>query len=188
VEKRQQAIVSLRTAYDAHAKSCSVLDVVGHPAIDHADNAMTRAPLTADAARAVIVDICQLAVGRPVTSVIICDPRVAAQRSLSQMLHPLQSLVGITCVRDGFALMDAYSAQASDIVLIGIDRSSNAGAEAIALQLAMHPESVIITVGAATEAELLVAATITGARGLLIWDHHQGPPDGGPQPDGPLAW
>src|SRR4051794_30272678 len=125
---------------------------------------MTRAPLTADAARAVIVDICRLAVGRPVTSVIICDPRESARRSLSQMLRSPQSLIGITCVRDGFALMDAYSTQAADIVLIGIDRSSNAGVEAIALQLAMHPESVIITVGTATDAGLLVAATITGAR------------------------
>ena len=149
---------------------------------------MTRAPITAAGARAVIVEICQLAVGSPVTSVIICDPRVAAQRSLSQILHPLQSLIGITCVRDGFALMDTYSAQAADIVLIGIDRSNNSGAEVIALQLAMHPESVIITVGTATDADLLVAATMTGARGLLIWDHDQAPPGGGPQPDGPLAW
>ena len=101
------------------------------------------------------------------TSVIICDPRLTIQHSLSQMLHPLRPLAGIICVPDGFALVDAYSAQAADIVLIGIDRSSNSGAEAMGLQLAMHPHSVIITVGAVTDADLLVAATLTGARGLL---------------------
>jgi hypothetical protein len=84
--------------------------------------------------------------------------------------------------------VDAYSAQAADIMLIGIDKASNSGAEAIALQLAMHPESVTIAVGAAADAGLLVEATILGARGLLIWDHNQAPPDGDPQPDGPLAW
>ena len=149
---------------------------------------MTRAPLTAVTARAVIVDICQLATNKPVTSVIICDPRVTVQRSLSEMLRPLPSLIRIACVSDGFALVDAYSAQAADIVLIGIARASEIGPEAVALQSAMHPESVIITVGAATDAELLVEATILGARGLLIWDHNQAPPDGGPPPDGPLAW
>jgi hypothetical protein len=40
------------------------------------------------------------------------------------------------------------------------------------MQLAMHLESVIITVGIATDAELLVEATILGARGVLIWDHN----------------
>ena len=148
---------------------------------------MTRAPLTAAAARSIIVEICQLAVNRPVTSVIICDPRLTIQHSLSQMLHPLRPLAGIICVPDGFALVDAYSAQAADIVLIGIDRSSNSGAEAMGLQLAMHPHSVIITVGAVTDADLLVAATLTGARGLLVWDPDQ-PPPAGPQPDGPLLW
>ena len=104
------------------------------------------------------------------------------------MLHPLQSLIGISCVPDGFALVDAYSAQAADIDLVGVDRSSNAGVEAVALQSAMHPQSVIIAVGAATDADLLVAATITGARGLLVWDQDQASPGRGPQPGGPLAW
>ena len=149
---------------------------------------MTRAPLTAATARAVIVDVCRLAANKPVTSVIICDPRVAAQLSLSQMLRPLQSLIGIACVSDGFALADAYSAQAADVVLIGIERSSDTGPEAVALQSAIHPESVIITVGAATDADLLVAVTIAGAQGLLVWDHNQLPTGGDPQPDGPLAW
>jgi AmiR/NasT family two-component response regulator len=149
---------------------------------------MTRAPLTAATARAVIVDVCQLAANKPVTSVIICDPRAAAQHSLSQMLRPLHSLIRIACVPDGFALVDTYSAQAADIVLIGIERSIDTGPEAVALQSAMHPQSVIITVGAATDADLLVAVTIAGAQGLLVWDHNQLPTGGDPQPGGPLAW
>lgn len=149
---------------------------------------MTRAPLTAASARAVIVEICQLSANRPVTSVLICDPRGAAQHSLTQMLRPLQSLTGIICVTDGFALMDAYSAQPADVVLVGIERSSDAGPQAVTLQLAMHPESVIITFGAATDAELLVATTIAGAHGMLVWDDSQPPPSGAPQAGGPLAW
>jgi len=148
---------------------------------------MTRTPPTAAAARSVIVEICQLTVNRPVTSVIICDPRLDVQHSLSQMLLPLRSLIEIVSVSDGFALADAYSARAADIVLIGVDRSSNSGMEAIGLQLAIHPHSVVITVGAATDADLLVGATLVGARGLLVWDPDQAPPDG-PQPDGPLVW
>lgn len=147
---------------------------------------MTRAHLTAAAARTLVVETCQLAVNRPVTSAIICDPRLSTQRSLSEMLGPLRSLVDVTCVSDGFALADAYSGQAADVVLIGIDRSSSSGVEAVDLQLAMHPHSVIITVGAVADADLLVAATVRGARGLLIWDANQPPPAAGP--DGPLAW
>jgi len=149
---------------------------------------MTRAPLTAATARAVIVELCQLVANKPVTSVIICDPRVAAQHSLSKMLRPLPSLIEIACVSDGFSLVDAYSAQPADVVLVGIARSSDTGAQAVALQSAMHPASVIITVGAACDAGLLVAATIAGARGLLVWDHNQSPVSSDPQSDGPLAW
>lgn len=101
---------------------------------------------------------------------ILCEHRLSAQYGLLEMLRPLHTLSEITCVRDGFALMDAYSARAADIVLIGVDQSGSAGAEAIALQLAMHPHSVIIAVGAASDVDLLAAAIVGGARGLLIWD------------------
>ena len=175
-------------AYDAHAVPFSGLDAAGHPVTDQSGNDMTRAPVTAATARAVIVDICQLAANKPVTSIIICHPRVAVQLSLSEMLRPLPTLIGIDCVTDGFALMDAYSAHAADIVLIGIERCSDTGPQAVQLQSAMHPESVIIMVGVAADADLLVAAVITGAQGLLIWDPNQTRPDGGPPPDGPLAW
>ena len=134
---------------------------------------MKRAPLTAAAARSVIVDICQLTVAGPVTSVIVCERRVSAKYGLLEMLRPLCALSKITCVRDGFALVDAYSARAVDVVLIGIDRFSRTGPEAIGLQLAMHPHSVIIAVGAATDLDLLAAAIVGGARGLLIWDPEQ---------------
>jgi len=175
-------------AYAAPTVPFSGLNASDHPVVDQSGNDMTRGPLTAATARSVIVEICQLVANRPVTSVLICDPRVAAQHSLTQMLRPLASLIGITCVSDGFALMDAYSAQPADIVLIGIERSSDTGPQAVALQSAMHPESVIITVGAATDADLLVAATIAGAHGLLVWDHNQLPTSCDPQQDGPLAW
>jgi len=177
-----------RMAYDVPPIPFPVLDAADHPATDQSGYDMTRTPLTAATARAVIVEICHLAANKPVTSVLICDPRVAAQHSLTRMLRPLQSLIGINCVSDGFGLMDAYSAQPADIVLIGIERSSDTGPEAIALQSAMHPESVIIAFGAATDADLLVAATIAGAQGLLVWDHNQLPTSGDPHPDGPLAW
>jgi len=41
---------------------------------------------------------------------------------------------------------------------------------------------VIITVGAVADEDLLVAATVRGSRGLLVWDPDQ------PPPDGPLVW
>ena len=143
---------------------------------------MNDAPLTAAAARSVIVDICRLAVDGAVTSVIVCDGRLSARHGLAEMLRPLCMLSEITCVRDGFALMDAYSTRAVDVVLIGIDRSSSAGPEAVGLQLAMHPHSVIIAVGAATNVDLLAEAIVEGARGLLIWDTEQ------PRTDDPHIW
>src|SRR4051794_2734246 len=160
-------------AYDAHLDPFSRIHAAGHPVIEQCGNDVTHLPLTAATARAVFVDLCSLTANKSVTSVIICDPRVTVQRNLSQLLRPLRSLTDIVCVPDGFALMDAYSARGADIVLIGIERFSDTGPEAVALQSAMHPESVIITVGAAVDADLLVAATIAGAQGLLVWDHNR---------------
>jgi hypothetical protein len=166
----------MKDRYEEHPGTLREFEVEGHRDPCLLQDVMTRAPLTAAAARSIVVEICHLAIDRPVTSVIICDHRALARRALAQMLHPLGSLKEIICVSDGFLLVDAYCRRPVDIVLIGVDRFGDCGGEAIVLQLAMHPHSVIITVGAASDADLLVAATMKGARGLLIWDHDEVPP------------
>lgn len=142
---------------------------------------------TAAAARALVTEMFLLASGGPVTTVLICDDRTNAARGLSEMLQPLPSLAGITCVHDPFALADAYAAKAVDLVLIGVHSGSRLGREAIGLISGLHPTAVIIVVGSVADAEELAAVFVRGASGLVVWE-----PDQAAAPDhdldGPLVW
>ena len=135
---------------------------------------MTGESLTAaSAGRAVLTDIWMLAGSGPIRSVLICDDRPRVLQGLLDMLRPLPAPVDIVWVPDGFALVDAIAAKPADLVLIGIHRANNTGAEATTLLLGMHPTATIIVFGSVTEIDVLAAAYLRGARGLLPWD-----PDG----------
>ncbi len=71
--------------------------------------------------------------------------------------------------------MDAVEARPADLVLIGIHRANNSGAEATSLLLGLHPATVIIVSGSVDEIDVLAAAYIRGARGLIPWDPDQPP-------------
>ena len=120
--------------------------------------------------RAGVSDIWAVAGSGPIRSVLICDDRPSVRQCLLDMLGPLPALVDIEWVTDGFALVDAFTARPVDLVLIGIHRASNKGAEATTLLLGMHPTAVIIVFGAPTNIDVLAAAHARGARGLLPWD------------------
>lgn len=133
---------------------------------------MTSESVTAaSAGRAVLTDIWMVAGTGPVRSVLICDDRPPILRGLFDMLRPPPALVDIVGVADGFALVDAFTARPADLVLIGIHRANNTGAEATSLLLGMHPAAVIIVVGSPTDIDVLAAAYIRGACGLLPWSH-----------------
>ena len=130
---------------------------------------MTGGSLAA-AGRAALTDIWMVVASGPIRSVLICDDRPGILQGLVDMLRPLPALVDIDWVTDGFALVDALTASRADLVLIGIHRASTAGAEATSLLLGKHPTAVIIVFGAPTEIDVLAAAYIRGARGLLPWN------------------
>ena len=132
---------------------------------------MTSESITAAAAgRAALTDIWMLAGSVPIRSVLICDDRPWILQGLLDMLRPLPTLVDIDWVTDGFALVDAITARPADLILIGIHRANNTGAEATSLLLGMHPTAVIIVFGSPNDIDDLAAAYIRGARGLLPWE------------------
>jgi PleD family two-component response regulator len=139
--------------------------------------------MTAAEARAMVTEICLLANGRAVTSVLICDDRPTAARSLSEMLQPLPALVHARWVMDGFALVDAYAVEPVDLVLIGVHGENRLGTEAMGLMLGINPTAVIMIVGSVVDAEALASAFARGARSLLVWEADQAP-----LADGPLVW
>ena len=65
--------------------------------------------------------------------------------------------------------VDAITARPADLVLIGIHRANSSRAEATSLLLGMHPTTVIIVFGSPSDIDVLAAAYIRGARGLLPW-------------------
>ena len=131
---------------------------------------MNDGPLPPDGTRAIIVGICVFAGLGPPRSVLICDDRPAARQGLSELLRPLPSLLQIRCVSDGFAVVDALAAEPVDLVLIGVHPASPTGQDAIGLVLGMHPSTVIIVVGSASDTDVLTPAYIRGARGMLLWE------------------
>ena len=116
--------------------------------------------------------------GQPLTSVLICDDRPPARRAMTEMLEALPGLSDISCVREGFALVDAFTARPVDLVLIGIHRQSSVGADATDLLLGMHPTAAVIVFGSARETDILASAYARGARGLLLWDFDHPAADG----------
>ncbi len=135
----------------------------------------TGSAVAESAGRAALTDIWTVAGSGPIRSVLICDDRPRILQGLLDMLRPLPALVDIDWVPDGFALVDAVTARPADLVLIGIHRANNAGAEATSLLLGMHPTAVIVVFGSHTDIDVLAAAYIRGARGLLLWDPDQPP-------------
>ena len=125
---------------------------------------------TASTDREMMTCIWTVVSGRPLTSVLICDDRPTARRAMSELLRPLPGLNDISCVTEGFELVDAFAVRPVDLVLIGIHQASTTGADATDLLLAMYPTAVVIVFGSDTEPDLLACAYVRGARGLLLWD------------------
>ena len=131
---------------------------------------MNGEPLPADRYLAVLVGICVFTGLGPPKSVLICDDRPAARQGLAELLRPLPSLQETRCVSNGFAALDALAAEPVDLVLIGVHPASPTGQDAIGLVLGMHPSTVIIVVGSASDTDVLTPAYIRGARGMLLWE------------------
>ena len=132
----------------------------------------------ASAGREMMAGIWTVASSRPLRSVLICDDRPAARQAMFEMLGALPGLSDILCVTEGFELVDAYAARPVDLVLIGIHRASTAGADATDLLLGLHPTAMVIVFGSVTETDILAAAYVRGARGLLLWDFDHPAADG----------
>lgn len=106
----------------------------------------------------------------PVRSVIICDDRPDSHAGLAGTLQLLPGSPEITLVSHGFELVNAFTTKPADIVLVGIHRSSTAGADAITMLIRSHPDAAVIVFGMAADIELLAAVFARGARGLVLWD------------------
>ena len=124
----------------------------------------------ASAGREMMAGMWTVVSGRPLTSVLICDDRPLVRQAMSEMLDSQPGLSNILCVTQGFELVDAFAVRPVDLVLLGIHRASTAGADATDLLLGLHPSAAVIVFGSVTEADILAAAYVRGARGLFLWD------------------
>jgi DNA-binding NarL/FixJ family response regulator len=106
----------------------------------------------------------------PVSSVLVCDDRPDVQRRLADVLLLLPGTPSIAYLSHGFALVEHYTRRPADIVLVGIHRGSNTGAEAVTMLIKTHPDAAVIVFGVAADSELLADVFVRGARGLVLWD------------------
>jgi DNA-binding NarL/FixJ family response regulator len=106
----------------------------------------------------------------PVSSVLVCDDRAEVRESLSEALQLLRGSPEITFVSHGFALVELYTRNPADVVLVGIYRGSTAGAEAVSMLVSAQPDAAVIVFGVAADSDLLADVFARGARGLVLWD------------------
>jgi len=110
----------------------------------------------------------------PVSSVLVCDDRPEVRDGLADVLTLLPGSPGIIYVSNGFALVEQYTRNPPDIVLVGIHRGSMTGAEAVTMLIKTHPDAPVIVFGVAEDSELLADVFVRGARGLVLWDPAKG--------------
>jgi DNA-binding NarL/FixJ family response regulator len=122
------------------------------------------------AGHAFILQTFLLTGNRPVSSVLVFDDRPDVQHRLADVLALLPGSPSIAYLSEGFALVEQYTSRPADIVLVGIHRGSNAGAEAVTLLIKSHPDAAVIVFGVAADSELLADVFVRGARGLVLWD------------------
>lgn len=109
----------------------------------------------------------------PVENVLIYDQRSNVCQALSRRMTAMPSIHDVVCVTDGFALVDAYAARPSGLVLIGIRRNEPHGPEALSLLLSLHPSAKVFAFGSASDTAPLVSAVANGAKGLMLWELDQ---------------
>ena len=120
----------------------------------------------------------------PMKTVLVCDPRPAVRTAVGWTLAGMPTDVEVSCVTDGFSLVDAYSAHPADLVLVGVRRGWASGTEAVNLLLGLHPTAAVVVYGSAQDIEPLTAAVTRGARGLMLWD----PDQISARPKRPMPW
>lgn len=106
----------------------------------------------------------------PLRNVLLCDERPGVRRAIVEHATGLPSETEITCVADGFGLVDAYSAHRPDLVLVGIRSGRPGGDEAAYLLLGLHPAALVVVYGSHQDVQPMAAAVSRGARGLMLWD------------------
>ena len=74
----------------------------------------------------------------------------------------------VRCVTTIAELIEQYSRQPGDLVLVGVHRGQPAGTEPITQLLRVFPAAMIVAFGSVEDTRELTAAVAAGARGLLL--------------------
>jgi DNA-binding NarL/FixJ family response regulator len=111
--------------------------------------------------------------GYSVASVLICDERPVTRRALENRMKAISSVNSTTCVANSLELVDAFTKQVVDLVLIGHEAGRSAGLQATQLLLKSYPRAAILAFGSPSADAMLAASVTHGARGILVWDVRQ---------------
>ncbi|MGS0684557.1 response regulator transcription factor [Nakamurella sp. GG22] len=107
----------------------------------------------------------------PARTVLLCDQHPVTRRVLTEQLAASGShLQVVSAVRDAAAVVDAFTAHPTDVVLIGIRGGAPSGPRAVDALLTEHPTAPVIVYGTAADSRLLAESIHRGAQGLMLWD------------------
>lgn len=110
----------------------------------------------------------------PAKTILICDQHPVTRRVLTEQLAARGShLQVVSAVRDAAAVVEAFTADPSDVVLIGIRGGAPSGPRAVDSLLIQYPSAPVIVFGPAPDTILLVGSVRRGAQGFMVWDVNQ---------------
>jgi DNA-binding NarL/FixJ family response regulator len=99
----------------------------------------------------------------------VCDDHHDIREGLARVVARVPGVHRIDCVGHG-ELLNRYSRQPVDVVLVGTQPAVLAGTEAIRRLISAHPKANVIVFGAPNDARNIASAIVGGARGFLRWD------------------
>ncbi len=107
----------------------------------------------------------------PATTVLLCDQHPATRRVLTEQFAARGShLQVVSAVPDAAAVVEAFTADPSDVVLIGVRGGAPSGPRAVDSLLTEYPSAPVIVFGPAPDIVLLVESVARGAQGFMVWD------------------
>jgi DNA-binding NarL/FixJ family response regulator len=100
---------------------------------------------------------------------LIYDERLGIRRTLTRMAEHIHSADFVDFVSEGCGLVQAYTADPADLVLINLSPATPGGTLAACRLLTKYPSAHVIVYGTASDSAAFAHAVAFGAHGFLLW-------------------
>ncbi|WP_410663509.1 response regulator transcription factor [Amycolatopsis sp. lyj-84] len=104
------------------------------------------------------------------TAILICDSRGRVRDAVSRAMSAVPGVDHVDCVAEAEGLLAKYSRRPADLVLVGLERATPSGVEAVRRLVKADLRANILVFGAANDPVVVANAISGGARGYFRWN------------------